>query len=1048
MKTIIPMSIGQQGIWYLAKVSSESCASYNVVLAFNASKSIDEKLLRQALDTILEEHPCLGAYVTVRDFIPSFDCTKRLKIPVKRVKGSLQDYAYIEAGAPIDLDTGPLCRVVIVESDVGTGLLITVHHIVFDSVSVGILIDKLSSYYHSNKLSTHKTVLEYSFLEREDAFLKSDVGKTLLRKTAEGLLDLSFPFSLPMVRVKQKMSVGLAGSVSINISPELTKSIRNLAIDIGTTPAAIHLSVFFILLWQYIHSEDLALALPMDARIAKDQSTIGYLVNMSILRVALNPKETLINFIEKVSDQQFEALEARNIPFPLLMKEVRKLGGKPSEAWMNLVFDYLPISKRVWKLGDIDLVVDSIQTKYAKNQLKLEVEEIQDDITRCVMDFDTTLIQINIVQRMLKHYHFLIKEIINNPSLKLESLPLLTELEQQEILIDWNNTEVKYPRDKNICELFEEQVQKTPDDIAVVFGDQQITYRELNIKANQLAGYLIGIGVKPDSLVTIYMSRSIEMIITVLGVLKAGGAYVPIDIEYPIERLKYILQDTATQILLTKSILSNQLPQENIKIIYLDQNWHEIQKYSPSNLKQICYADNLAYCIFTSGSTGKPKGTLNTLRGFTNLVQWYSGEIINNINPIKMLLISSFGFDLTQKNIFGTLVNGGRIIIPQGEISDIDQLRLTVLKHNPTHINCAPSVFNAYKDILANDSVHTVILGGEVINSSLIEFFQKRRINLINSYGPTECSDVVTFYRYEANSTNIAVIPIGRPISNVQIYILDSNFMLVPVGVTGELYISGDGVGRGYLNRPDLTAEKFVPNPFGKPGSRMYRTGDLARYLLDGSIEFEGRKDHQIKIRGFRIELGEVESALQEIKAIEKAVVLVSEELDKRLVAYLVTEDGVNLNIMELRAQLQKLLPEYMIPSDWIFIHEFPLTPNGKVDRKALAGLKGSREAVSNGYIAPRTEIEKIVATIWEEVLKVERVSINDNFFALGGHSLLATQIISRVSEKFDKKIALRLLLDAPNLCVFCERLDQFFLTGEKQIIPALTRLTRRSSNF
>ncbi|MBI0421286.1 amino acid adenylation domain-containing protein [Acinetobacter sp. ACIN00229] len=1009
---LFPASYAQQRLWFLDKLYSNT-NMFNIPFGWFIEGQLDPEILRKVLLHITYRHEAFRTKFIEKDSVLfqviNSEAHLSLEVFNTSAMGDSCKIAKLILGnmarEPFDLQIGPLFRIVLVEhSNFQHSLLFVIHHIIFDGWSINVLAEELDRLYEAFSNGSVNPLADLSvqyvdFAAWQHNWLGGDVIDKQVDYWRNKLKNLNSMLDLPFNKSPTTLTSHRANSISIILEADVVTSLRKISQKNQVTIFIFLISVFGILISRYSRQNDICIGYPVSNRNHIElEGVIGFFVNILPLRIQLEEVTTFEELLKKIRENIFEASEYQDIPFEKvveILQPYRELNRAPLFQTLFTLDTLIPKRIRNSYLKMTPLLTSS--TNDTQLDLTLSLTETIEGSISGVIEYKADLFDQIKIEKMVEHFNVLLKYVVADPQSEIKKIPLLTELEQQEILIDWNNTEVKYPRDKNICELFEEQVQKTPDDIAVVFGDQQITYRELNIKANQLAGYLIGIGVKPDSLVTIYMSRSIEMIITVLGVLKAGGAYVPIDIEYPIERLKYILQDTATQILLTKSILSNQLPQENIKIIYLDQNWHEIQKYSPSNLKQICYADNLAYCIFTSGSTGKPKGTLNTLRGFTNLVQWYSGEIINNINPIKMLLISSFGFDLTQKNIFGTLVNGGRIIIPQGEISDIDQLRLTVLKHNPTHINCAPSVFNAYKDILANDSVHTVILGGEVINSSLIEFFQKRRINLINSYGPTECSDVVTFYRYEANSTNIAVIPIGRPISNVQIYILDSNFMLVPVGVTGELYISGDGVGRGYLNRPDLTAEKFVPNPFGKPGSRMYRTGDLARYLLDGSIEFEGRKDHQIKIRGFRIELGEVESALQEIKAIEKAVVLVSEELDKRLVAYLVTEDGVNLNIMELRAQLQKLLPEYMIPSDWIFIHEFPLTPNGKVDRKALAGLKGSREAVSNGYIAPRTEIEKIVATIWEEVLKVERVSINDNFFALGGHSLLLPKVLIKL---------------------------------------------------
>ena len=1057
---LFPASYAQQRLWFLDNLYSNT-NMFNIPFGWLVEGQLNQEFLRKALNQIIHRHEALRTRFVERKGVLFQEIMPEPVLSFELLNAPTIGDSYIisksmlgsMAKEPFDLQSGPLFRAVLVEhSKFQHSLLFVVHHIIFDGWSINLLVEEIDTFYGAFEKGLVNPLADLPFQYADFAVWQRNwlVGDIIDRQVTywkNKLKNLTTVLDLPFNKSPVALSNHSADSVSIVFEAEVVRSLRKVSQINQVTTFIFLISVFAILLSRYSHQNDICIGYPVSNRNHTElEKVIGFFVNTLPLRICLDEVITFEDLLKRVRERVFEASEYQDVPFEKIVEILhpyREVNRAPLFQALFTLDSVVPKGKQNSSLKMVPLLASS--TADAQLDLSLSLTEAIDSLILGAIEYKSDLFVKSTIEKMVEHFIFLVKSVIANPQHKIKYLQLLTDIEQQEILIDWNNTQKEYVKDKSICELFEEQVNQTPDAIAVIFEERQITYKELNSKANQLAHYLIKKGVKADTLVAIYTSRSIEMVIGVLSVLKAGGAYVPIDIEYPIERLTYILKDTATQIVLTQSILLDQLPQENTQVISLDQSWDEIQKLSTMNPRQSCYLDNLAYCIFTSGSTGKPKGTLNTHRGFTNLVQWYASEITRDITPIRMLLVSSFGFDLTQKNIMGTLINGGSIIIPQGSTIDLELLSKTALRHCPTHVNCAPSAYLVYKDILINSSIHTVILGGEEINSKLMEIFQQEEINLINSYGPTECADVATYYKLKSDLST-STPPIGRPISNVQIYILDSNLMPVPVGVTGELYISGVGLGRGYLNKPDLTAEKFIPNPYGVPGSRMYKTGDLARYLLNGSIEFEGRVDQQIKFRGFRIELGEIESALQEVSAIQRAVVLMTgDELDRKLIAYIVARSGVSLKIMELRSYLQKTLPKYMIPSDWVFIDDFPLNPNGKIDRKALSELKVSKDWIDTEYVAPRNPTEEILVEVWTEVLKVERVGIYDNFFALGGHSLLATQVISRVGERLGKKISLRLFLNSPTLEVFAEKIDQLsFLRDEQKVTSGLIGRIRK----
>ncbi len=621
--------------------------------------------------------------------------------------------------------------------------------------------------------------------------------------------------------------------------------------------------------------------------------------------------------------------------------------------------------------------------------------------------YNTDLFDVTTISRMSGHFQTLLEAIVSDPEQRLSDLPMLTAVEHRQLLVEWNDTERDYPKVKCLHELIEAQVERTPDAVALVFEDKQLTYRELNSRANQLAHYLRELGIGPDSLVGICVERSVEMVVGLLGILKTGGAYVPLDPAFPKGRLRFMLEDAQVKAVVTQREVRSDLPEHGARTICLDSDWSAIGRESTENFACDATPQNRAYVIYTSGSTGKPKG-----------VEITHGSVVNFLTSMRekpgmterdvMLAVTTISFDIAGLELYLPLVVGGRVVIASREIA-VDGTRLSQHINNSqaTVMQATPATWRILIDAGWEGSKQLKILcGGEALPRELANKLIEKSAALWNMYGPTETTIWSTVH--QVSSTEGPVL-VGRPIANTRIYILDHYMQPAPIGVPGELCIGGAGVARGYMNRPELTQEKFIADPFSEePGARIYRTGDLARYLPDGNIELLGRIDHQVKVRGFRIELGEIEAVLREHPALRDAVVLAREDVpgDKRLVGYVVAAEPPPTT-GELRSFLQRKLPDYMVPGMFVFLEALPLTPNGKVDRRALPAPDMTRPELESVFVAPEGGVEKTLAEIWRAVLGVERVGIHDNFFDLGGHSLLLTKVHSQLQAALGREVAM-----------------------------------------
>ena len=799
---------------------------------------------------------------------------------------------------------------------------------------------------------------------------------------------------------------------------ELSEKLKSLGRQQQATLFMILEAGFAALLHRYTGQDDILVGTPISGRThGETERLIGCFLNTVVLRARFTDHLDFRSLLQQVRERALGAYAHPDLPFEHLVAELapeRDPSRSPLFQAMFVVHNPGGVSQVSKVSGNREL-----ETGTSKFDLTLFISETEDGLEG-LMEYSTDVFEAATIRRLCEHYGTLLEAIARDPDQSISALPMLTDAECQQLLRDWNNTAVAYPG-KDLClhQLIEEQAGRTPDQVAVVFERQTLTYGELNRRANQLAHHLMGLGVGPDVLVGLFVERSLEMLVGLLGILKAGGAYVPIDPAYPKERVGYILEDSKAPIVLTEKSLVDDLPQFAGRSICLDAERAEIARESEENPATRVKAEHLAYVLFTSGSTGRPKGVALEHRTATNFVQW-AKQVFTAQELAAVLFSTSICFDLSVFEIFVTLSAGGKIILAQ------NALHLPTLsgKDAVTLINTVPSAMAELLRMgVVPASVKTVNLAGEALSDTLVEqVYATAHVGKVyNLYGPTETTTYSTYalVRRGCGAT------IGRPIANTRCYILDANRHLVPVGVKGELYLAGGGLARGYYGRPELTNERFVPNPFSKDGEgRMYRTGDLCRWLPDGSIQYSGRADYQVKLRGFRIELGEIEATLDRHPLVRQSVVVLREEEPggKQLVAYVVPDSGEAPQAEALRQYVKERLPDFMVPSAVVLLDAFPLTPNGKINRKSLPAPAQCREVTSE-FVAPRDPLEQLLAQIWAKVLKVKRVGVFDNFFELGGHSLLAVRVIVEVEKLCQKRLPLAMLLQAPTVAGLAEML-------------------------
>ncbi|MGI8503150.1 MAG: non-ribosomal peptide synthetase, partial [Hassallia sp.] len=763
--------------------------------------------------------------------------------------------------------------------------------------------------------------------------------------------------------------------------------------------SAFFLACWEVLIWRFTGQIDIVIAAGSTGRkYAELESALGLFAKYLPVQLHLEETSSFIDILQQVNASLCEANKWEEcFTWEQVLASEDNSTNLPFCAFgFNFETGYSR-----YESGEISFSIYQHYACIERFKIKLDCLHAA-DVINAELHYDTSLFFHEDITSLAEHFQQLLQSAIANPKAAIYELEILSDRQRKQLLIEFNNTQTHYPQTKSIIQVFEEQVRRTPNNFAIAFDNQKITYSELNERANQLAHYLQQLGVKPNDLVGLCVER-LYTIVGILGILKAGGAYVPLDPAYPSERLAFIFADSQVTVLLTQQHLVQKLPEHQAKTICLDTEWETIAQQSQENPRAKITSENLAYVIYTSGSTGKPKGVQIDQ---SNLVHSTIARITYYQEPVtSFLLLSSFAFDSSVAGIFWTLCCGGMLCLPQEGGRDLLYLIKLIDQNHISHLLGLPSLYALLLEQAKREqlvSLRTVIVAGEACTKQLVELHlqQLPETSLFNEYGPTEATIWSSVYHCTSKLTT--AVPIGRPIANTQIYLLDSHLQPVPVSVAGEVYISGEGLARGYLNRPDLTTERFIPNPFSnQPGSRLYKTGDLARYLPDGNIEFKGRIDQQVKIRGYRIELGEVEAVLSQHPQVRSLVVIAREDEPghNRLVAYIVPEDGHSPSTSDFRHFLQTQLPEYMVPSAFVRLQSLPFTANGKVDRRALPAPDKVNAEIDEFFVAPRNSLEQQLADIWAELLRVQKVGIHNNFFALGGHSLLVTQLISRIRD-------------------------------------------------
>lgn len=1050
---IQPVSFAQQRFWFLNQLEPDS-AFHAIPVALRLSGPLDLMTLEKTFSELIRRHEILRTLFPqingqpvqlIQDARPlSLRIVDLSDLPVPEPDEQARQLTVEEAQQPFDLAQGPLFRTQVIRLSAEEHIILsTMHHIISDGWSMGVMINEVAALYaafaNGNPSPLPELPLQYAdyaIWQRE--FLSGEVLEGQLSYWKRQLAGAPAVLNLPADRPRPANPTYQGSDESIIIPEELTGKIRKLCRQQEATPFMLLLATYQALLYRYTHQSDICVGAPVTNRNRTEiENLIGLFVNTLVMRTDLSGEPTFNELLKRVKSVALNAYAHQDLPFEKLVEKLNPDRSLNQISLFQVLFNMENAqgeqnSSR--DLGGLKFEFLAPEINLAKYDLTLTVKEGTQTLA-VNLRYNTDLFNQSTAQRMLEHFRNLLEAIVAEPDQPITQLPLLSDAERHKILIEWNDTARSFPTDKRLHDLFEDQAGQTPNATALVFEDRELTYGELNRRANQLARYLKNTGVGPEVIVGVMMERSVELIVALLGVLKAGGACLPIDPMYPGARIGYMLEDAKVSALLTQRRLVGSIPELRVATICCDDESSAIADESDENLESGADSDNTAYVLYTSGSTGQPKGVLLPHRGLVN--RMFAGQSV--YHPLteqgRFLHKTSIGFDVSIWETFFPFLVGGRLVLasPGGQ-GDTAYLAQLIAKQQVSFLHFVPSVLQRFleePEIENCGSLKAVFSGGEALPVPLMKrFFDRSRAKLCNQYGPTEAS-INSTYLVCQRDHDLPAMTIGRPLPNNQIYVLDKWMQPAPVGVAGELYIGGESLTRGYLNQPGLTAERFVPHPFSSlPGARLYRTGDLARFWENGEIEFIGRRDHQVKVRGYRIELGEIETALRSHQLVREAVVLAGRmEDDNRLVAY-VAANGT-LDSVELRRHLRQQLPDYMIPAAFVFLNSLPLTANGKVDRQALPASDQfdeaqpqSRTGTDREDCAPNTPAEELLIGIWSQLLKLDRVGLHDNFFDLGGHSLLATQVMFRVRESLGVELPLRALFDRPTIAALGQEIE------------------------
>ncbi len=1062
----LAVSFAQQRLWFIDQLEPGGSA-YNLPTGVRLRGQLDVDALEATFNEIVRRHESLRTTFTVRDGQPVQVIGPAMPVELPLIDLSEwpeaereQETARLvqaEAQRPFDLATGPMLRTTLLRlSPQEHIVLLTMHHIVGDGWSMGVLVNEVAALYRAFLAGEESPLAElsiqyadYAAWQRE--WLQGEVLERQLNYWKEQLTGTPALLELPADYARPAVQSFRGASESFTLSAELTSGLLQLSRREGVTLYMTLLAAFQTLLHRYSGQEEICVGSPIANRTSVEtEALIGFFINNLVLRGRFTNQLTFQELLQQSREVTLGAYAHQDLPFERLVEELqpeRSLSHTPlfqvTFSMQNAYVGNLALPNLT--LSEVNEITDTV--KYDLSLLIMEAE----GCLHGTIVYNRDLFAAPRMQRMVNHFSTLLREVVADVTCPVSRFQLLSEAEQQQLLVTRNSSGAEAFVDQNIAELFAQQAELTPENIAVVCGDERLSYAELDHRSNQLARHLQSLGVGPEMLVGVLLERSTELVVSLLAILKAGGGYLPLESGYPLERLSFMLADAGASVILTQERLSEELPATWAQVVCVDTEWESIAENSGAALAALpTTPDAVAYISYTSGSTGKPKGVCATHRGVVRLA--HRPAFITITPADRFLLLAPVSFDASTLELWGALLNGACLVVAPAETPSLPELGALLQCERISVLWLTAGLFQVMVEerVAELAGVREMLAGGDVVPARAVRQFLAAapQSRFSDGYGPTENTTFTCCHAIEAVDEIEVTIPIGQPIRGTQVYVLDDEMQLVPEGVVGELYTGGAGLTRGYLNRTGLTAERFVPHPYStEPGARLYRTGDMVRWNRAGKMEFVGRVDEQVKVRGFRIELGEVETALRSHGKISEAVVVVQtdESGTKRLVGYVVA--GETLTTSELREYMLERLPEYMVPSGFVQLEELPLNANGKVDRRALPEYeRGVSEA--NQYQAPRTQVEEVLCGIWAEVLKVERVGVNDDLFELGGHSLLATQIISRVRETFRVEVPLRSLFEAPCVAGLAMHIERASQEEQRPAIVPVSRDQELSLSF
>ncbi|BBD64384.1 amino acid adenylation domain-containing protein [Nostoc commune NIES-4072] len=1032
----IPLSFSQQRLWFIDQLYHGSYF-YNIPIAFHIKGQLNIIVLQQSLNEILNRHEVWRTNFTLVNGEPVQNIVRQLNwdLPIinfehlsgKDWESEVKELAIEEATKPFNLASCLLVRAALVRlSEEEHVLLVTMHHIITDGWSCGVFLRELSTLYAAFSTNQPSPLPElpiqyadFTIWQRDR--IQGEFLATQLNYWKQQLKGELPVLQLPTDRPRPNVTTFTGAKQYFTFSTVLTNALRQLSQQADTTLFMSLLAAFNILLYRYTDQEDILIGSPIANRNrAELEGMLGLFVNTLVLRNKLSGNPSFCEFLHRVREVTLDAYAHQDLPFEMLVEELQPERDLSRNPLYEVMFVLQNTPTSVEQVSGLTLRTLDFDSGTAQLDIFLSMSESEEGLTGC-LEYNTDIFDSTTITQFINNFETLLENIVANPEQHLSELSLLTPSEQEQLLFKFNQTRTDYPQNASLHKLFEQQVELTPDSLALISESEQLTYRQLNHRVNQLVHYLQKQGVKKDTLVALCLERSIDMVVGIIAILKTGGAYIPLDPSYPVERLNFMLSDSQASLLISNQEILKIVSLSSSKIVCLDIHKDKIAQESLENPIDISASDNLAYIIYTSGSTGIPKGVLGTHRGTVNGLHWLWKTYPFTEKEVCCQK-TAISFVDSVWEIFAPLLQGiPTVIISNATVLDPQLFIETLAHHKVTRIILVPSFLRLLLDNYSHlakklSQLKLWISSGEVLSVKLVKTFQELIpfARLINLYGSSEVSANATYYDTSLlqQATNV---PIGRPIDNTQVYVLNRDLQPTPIGVVGKLYIGGDGLAKGYLHRSELTERRFISNPF-IPGNKLYKTGDLVRYIKDGNIEYLGRDDEQVKIRGFRVELGEVATVIAQHPDVQQSVVIASSDAqqNQRLIAYLVTDKQDIAT--QLLPELQQKLPNYMLPSTFVVLDKLALTPNGKVDKLALQNNEITQYNSNKSFVIPRNFTELALVKLWENLLNTRPIGVIDNFFDLGGHSFLAVRLMAQIQDKFGHNLPLSTLFENPTI--------------------------------